>query len=114
MKCSGTPDLVRINRIRLEFKVIQTMEGLLPCRRINRIRLEFKVVLHLFLLRKCSVLIESDWNLKVAVLPIVICFQSRINRIRLEFKDNDGAQKSLEQQGINRIRLEFKGCNDIT
>ena len=32
-----------------------------------------------------------------------------INRIRLEFKDNDGAQKSLEQQGINRIRLEFKG-----
>ena len=58
-----------INRIRLEFKdPIAARVG--DCTvRINRIRLEFKVVKSIFNLLLCSVLIESDWNLKW--LPIV-------------------------------------------
>ena len=32
------------------------------------------------------VLIESDWNLKMAVTGTVIVCSDRINRIRLEFK----------------------------
>ena len=61
-----------------------------------------------------TVLIESDWNLKV---DFYICNRpeqdNRINRIRLEFKDeNMVAEPSVGRTGINRIRLEFKGHRD--
>ena len=53
--------------------------------RINRIRLEFKVILSPCTVQAEAVLIESDWNLKELVkLMLLICL--RINRIRLEFK----------------------------
>ena len=82
---------------------------MLSTTRINRIRLEFKVFLHI-LLQHCGqyvliesdwnlkehgrnlcqseadVLIESDWNLKLSGYFIQSDVQSRINRIRLEFK----------------------------
>ncbi len=54
--------------------------------RINRIRLEFKVIAMIGAIVVNTVLIESDWNLKLQhpkVLMLGIC----INRIRLEFKD---------------------------
>ena len=54
--------------------------------RINRIRLEFKVLRRFILvLDNFTVLIESDWNLKYwSMRPIE--HHSSINRIRLEFK----------------------------
>ena len=53
-------------------------------------------------------LIESDWNLKKKVKYLVGDFETRINRIRLEFKDCMCRSYGLVCQGINRIRLEFK------
>ena len=53
--------------------------------RINRIRLEFKGIQPSESAWLTSVLIESDWNLKLTVILTVfpdVC----INRIRLEFK----------------------------
>ena len=40
----------------------------------------------------------------------LVCLQQyyRINRIRLEFKDDIVADKVEDKDGINRIRLEFK------
>ena len=55
----------RINRIRLEFKVIQVFTIPKELQRINRIRLEFKADKKLHPQRKPLVLIESDWNLKM-------------------------------------------------
>ena len=55
------------------------------------------------------VLIESDWNLKSLrhLLSAVLIF--RINRIRLEFKDDNPSILHCKNIRINRIRLEFKG-----
>ena len=54
---------------------------------INRIRLEFKVIDIFFYKAFVSpVLIESDWNLKVMALYGPVKIKDRINRIRLEFK----------------------------
>ena len=77
------------------------------------------------------VLIESDWNLKIAALEQRLTIESGINRIRLEFKaqksagayssgqvliesdwnlkEHHGRMYLIQQSGINRIRLEFKG-----
>ena len=55
---------LRINRIRLEFKVVlDNVVRFLP-RGINRIRLEFKVDVAADDTCGIPVLIESDWNLK--------------------------------------------------
>ena len=53
-----------INRIRLEFKAPAALNHLTVFTCINRIRLEFKVVERLKSERRTGVLIESDWNLK--------------------------------------------------
>ena len=54
--------------------------------RINRIRLEFKVFSPSLFTLRSFVLIESDWNLKVQELRYQGLGELRINRIRLEFK----------------------------
>ena len=54
-----------------------------------------------------QVLIESDWNLKHAMMDIDIAAIS-INRIRLEFKGRRECQDLSNKYGINRIILEFK------
>ena len=55
-----------------------------------------------------SVLIESDWNLKQATNQ-KDRWHSRINRIRLEFKEGYRLDISVvNEESINRIRLEFK------
>ena len=54
-----------------------------------------------------QVLIESDWNLKHAMMDIDIAAIS-INRIRLEFKGRRECQDLSNKYGINRIRLEFE------
>ena len=79
--------LHRINRIRLEFKVILGIHlfSLYFC--INRIRLEFKDPKQYTVGNRLVVLIESDWNLKIYNW-IAYGFRFHcINRIRLEFKD---------------------------
>ena len=54
--------------------------------RINRIRLEFKEVESRYRLsERRKVLIESDWNLK-SMCWLNLFSRSSINRIRLEFK----------------------------
>ena len=56
---------MRINRIRLEFKVPTLFENIPKIIGINRIRLEFKVAwIRMCQLLQTHVLIESDWNLK--------------------------------------------------
>ena len=55
------------------------------------------------------VLIESDWNLKHAIMDIDIAAMSSINRIRLEFKVISFRYGVFSFRRINRIRLEFKG-----
>ena len=54
--------------------------------RINRIRLEFKVSLSISPSDMYSGLIESDWNLKGIHVSEMEIDRNRINRIRLEFK----------------------------
>ena len=54
-----------------------------------------------------SVLIESDWNLKLKAWTFDM-EDSSINRIRLEFKGMLKWKPSGRVPGINRIRLEFK------
>ena len=99
---------------------------------INRIRLEFKVIKEPFNINTKSVLIESDWNLKEETIEEDERLESRINRIRLEFKvrvpfsfitatfsvliESDWNLKTVLEildtkpvMSINRIRLEFKG-----
>ena len=56
--------VVRINRIRLEFKVQPERNLKRPLNSINRIRLEFKAKTHEISTVTNTVLIESDWNLK--------------------------------------------------
>ena len=74
--------------------------------------MEFKVQHDVAGLERRSVLIESDWNLKPFLFPTTRKI-ARINRIRLEFKDeNMVAEPSVGRTGINRIRLEFKGHRD--
>ena len=60
--------VVRINRIRLEFKVFFPFSILQYRNGINRIRLEFKVSVATNGLNSYFVLIESDWNLKKDVV----------------------------------------------
>ena len=55
----------------------------------------------------CTVLIESDWNLKEDTILFSSASPS-INRIRLEFKEKPVDYSKLVKRGINRIRLEFK------
>ena len=55
-----------------------------------------------------SVLIESDWNLKYPQKRMTRIQNSRINRIRLEFKAGSAGNSSDSSCSINRIRLEFK------
>ena len=76
--------------------------------RINRIRLEFKDFLHRQELLFHVVLIESDWNLKYPQKRMTRIQNSRINRIRLEFKAGSAGNSSDSSCSINRIRLEFK------
>ena len=78
-----------------------------PEQRINRIRLEFKVVAHVCFLAHAPGLIESDWNLKPFLFPTTRKI-ARINRIRLEFKAVLSATANAVMYWINRIRLEFK------
>ena len=55
--------------------------------RINRIRLEFKVhPVNVSDSSAVKVLIESDWNLKFLPEPQSVASDCSINRIRLEFK----------------------------
>ena len=76
---------------------------------INRIRLEFKRnngLEHSDVL--CSVLIESDWNLK---LFDIFCIPAEhLVLIESDWNLKTGIQERCEQdcKGINRIRLEFK------
>ena len=58
--------------------------------------------------RQLPVLIESDWNLKFTLRPLYSPTQSRINRIRLEFKEAPSRTNARRRRSINRIRLEFK------
>ena len=53
-----------INRIRLEFKVVDQKIKSVNDLRINRIRLEFKEICYTNPSRVFNGLIESDWNLK--------------------------------------------------
>ena len=76
--------------------------------RINRIRLEFKDFLHRQELLFHVVLIESDLNLKYPQKRMTRIQNSRINRIRLEFKAGSAGNSSDSSCSINRIRLEFK------
>ena len=76
--------------------------------RINRIRLEFKDFLHRQELLFHVVLIESDWNLKYPQKRMTRIQNSRINRIRLEFKADGQSDRKSTGHSINRIRLEFK------
>ena len=59
------------------------------------------------LFQRERVLIESDWNLKHAMMDIDIAAIS-INRIRLEFKGYFSGFFSTASRCINRIILEFK------
>ena len=99
---------MRINRIRLEFKEVESRYRLSERRKvliesdwnlksmcwlnlfsrssINRIRLEFKVDIVSNDINESVVLIESDWNLKESTTDTNIGFTC-INRIILEFKD---------------------------
>ena len=98
-----------INRIRLEFKdrPLRRLHKPLLC--INRIRLEFKGhFLKILLGRYKIVLIESDWNLKTGEEDLFRITITRINRIRLEFKEGGEAPPLAAGTSINRIRLEFK------
>ena len=74
-----------INRIRLEFKGQKTDRKNQNRKRINRIRLEFKGIQPSESAWLTSVLIESDWNLKLTVI-LTVFPDACINRIRLEFK----------------------------
>ena len=58
-----------------------------------------------------AVLIESDWNLKLADMLGDMIGGRCINRIRLEFKGYDFTKNVIFADGINRIRLEFKEYN---
>ena len=65
-------------------------------------------------LRKVSlVLIESDWNLKLAGNECLYILPFGINRIRLEFKVASRLSISPSFNSINRIRLEFKATSVI-
>ena len=55
-----------------------------------------------------EVLIESDWNLKMACWLWWMMLRFSINRIRLEFKVKDVTLWLRHSWCINRIRLEFK------
>ena len=81
--------------------------------RINRIRLEFKDFLHRQELLFHVVLIESDWNLKYPQKRMTRIQNSRINRIRLEFKADGQSDRKSTGHSINRIRLEFKDENMV-
>ena len=56
---------------------------------INRIRLEFKAIRNTDSDFRFVVLIESDWNLKVFEIRRRSASDGSINRIRLEFKDDN-------------------------
>ena len=76
-----------INRIRLEFKGSRKVVIAQNSLSINRIRLEFKDPKQYTVGNRLVVLIESDWNLKIYNW-IAYGFRFHcINRIRLEFKD---------------------------
>ena len=57
-------EIVGINRIRLEFKELESELNSAIADGINRIRLEFKEYYLLIMENDLEVLIESDWNLK--------------------------------------------------
>ena len=78
--------ILSINRIRLEFKEGQQRHFCSICNSINRIRLEFKEIYCEIFCYISTVLIESDWNLKVTVNRAMLKSAFSINRIRLEFK----------------------------
>ena len=75
-----------INRIRLEFKGHQKARMISSNSGINRIRLEFKAFWTIAIFCTVSVLIESDWNLKLADMLGDMIGGRCINGIRLEFK----------------------------
>ena len=97
-----------INRIRLEFKD-HSCDAI---RYFVKVLIESdwnlkKMVASLRIIA-LSVLIESDWNLKFTLRPLYSPTQSRINRIRLEFKEAPSRTNARRRRSINRIRLEFK------
>ena len=100
--------MLGINRIRLEFKVFPKLVEDCWVPWINRIRLEFKDKGPKIHRRSSSVLIESDWNLKIFNIFIKSERGQRINRIRLEFKAFQMQIHKPYIHGINRIRLKFK------
>ena len=61
---AAMPLLMSINRIRLEFKVVNALFVVLSILGINRIRVEFKDYDANIDTNVLAVLIESDWNLK--------------------------------------------------
>ena len=61
-----------------------------------------------------AVLIESDWNLKPVHPSSSAPGVSRINRIRLEFKEGRALPRITVNLSINRIRLEFKANIDLS
>ena len=65
----------RINRIRLEFKVSVLNVSADFMNSINRIRLEFKALQNRFIRLNDSVLIESDWNLKIPAWIRPLCYR---------------------------------------
>ena len=75
---------------------------------INRIRLEFKGYWIVTFWFSITVLIESDWNLKMPCIqtlrpPALVLIESDWNL--KDHRDSNGTPKGSR---INRIRLEFK------
>ena len=85
------------------------IERIIPFQSINRIRLEFKVVPVNMIYTRVTVLIESDWNLKLEyrlniAASIAVLIESDWN-----LKWNIRCRRCTWFFRINRIRLEFKG-----
>ena len=103
-----------INRIRLEFKVRRHTCSKIFCSSINRIRLEFKEKeAEAAGIKALAVLIESDWNLKIVkiICNLFCCYVLIESDWNLKQKVEAYAVGS--ETGINRIRLGFKGVVEV-
>ena len=76
---------------------------------INRIRLEFKVQTPSLMPATCDVLIESDWNLKEHGRNLCQSEADVLIESDWNLKFSGYFIQSDVQSRINRIRLEFKG-----
>ncbi len=79
---------------------------------INRIRLEFKVI-QVFTIPKilAPVLIESDWNLKQGSLEDLEANEYVLIESDWNLKLIDVSPLIVSAERINRIRLEFKATS---